>query len=74
MFQNSFWDKDVSQYNHGTLFLIDGSIFNKKNQSPISFGRSSIPIDPEIDSRLDLGFILDGYGFIIGHDPSSAYG
>jgi len=43
----------------------------KKNQSPIYFGRSSILIESEIESKVDLGFISDGYGFIIGDDPSS---
>lgn len=51
-----------------------GPLFNrsmKKNQSPIYFGRSSILIESEIESKVDLGFISDGYGFIIGDDPSS---
>jgi hypothetical protein len=46
----------------------------KKNHSPIYFGRSSFLIELEIESKLDLGLILDGYGFAIGDDPSSAYG
>jgi hypothetical protein len=49
----------------------------KKNHSPIYFGRSSFLIELEIESKLDLGLILDGYGFAVldpldaAHPPNS---